>query len=675
MRFFPNFTGARRRGSCGFHVAVAMGLFLGWGPSIARGQPGPRLGYVYPAGGQLGTTVEVTVGGRGLQQLDRVLFNSPEVTGEVLEYRRPMPLNRFNTLREELRQLQARRQAWLRSGRPRAGALQTTNVWTEADARRFRQILEEILRNPPNRNVTPALAETVTLRVQIPPSARVGEVELRLAGPRAISNPLRFCIGPWPERTRPLARPPNPELERFLARWRAQPPETAAVPDPVRVTPPVVLNGQILPGSVHRYQFTARRGQQMVAALQARALIPYLPDTVPGWFQAALILYDSQGREIAASDDFRFDPDPLLSCEIPADGNYVLEVRDALFRGREDFVYRLTLGELPRVTDVFPLGGRQGQTTDVELRGWNLPTNRWSVDNTTAPVGVREIDFFDGSNHWGSIRFAVDSLPELMEPKPNGTLTDATALSPPVIVNGRIERPGEVDLFRFRGRAGEVWVTEVMARRLYSPLDGRLEWLDEQGRVLATADDTPDPAFGLITHHADPYLFMTLPADGWYFLRLTDAQGKGSPAHAYRLRLSRPRPDFELRLLPSALTVRPGGTVTAAVHVIRRDGFHLPIQLVLRQGPPGLALQNARIPEGATQTWVRLQVPAAAVPGRYRLELEGHARADEETVVRPVVPADEWMQAFFYRHWVPARELYLQIVGRPARRMASADLR
>jgi len=33
---------------------------------------------------------------------------------------------------------------------------------------------------------------------------------------------------------------------------------------------------------------------------------------------------------------------------------------DSLYRGREDFVYRIALGELPLVTGVFPLGGPLG---------------------------------------------------------------------------------------------------------------------------------------------------------------------------------------------------------------------------------------------------------------------------------------------------------------------------
>ena len=49
----------------------------------------------------------------------------------------------------------------------------------------------------------------------------------------------------------------------------------------------------------------------------------------------------------------------------------------------------------------------------------------------------------------------------------------------------------------------------------------------------------------------------TLPADGTYYLYLNDAQHKGNEAYAYRLRISEPRPDFALRVVPSAINVEP----------------------------------------------------------------------------------------------------------------------
>ena len=90
---------------------------------------------------------------------------------------------------------------------------------------------------------------------------------------------------------------------------------------------------------------------------------------MPGWFQATLALYDAKGSELAYADDYRFHPDPVLLYEIPADGDYVLEIKDAIYRGREDFVYRITLGELPFVTGIFPLGGPSGRRTTVAADG------------------------------------------------------------------------------------------------------------------------------------------------------------------------------------------------------------------------------------------------------------------------------------------------------------------
>ena len=65
--------------------------------------------------------------------------------------------------------------------------------------------------------------------------------------------------------------------------------------------------------------------------------------------------------------------------------------------------------------------------------------------------------------------FAVDSLPELMEQEPNNDLATAPPLKPPVIVNGRIDQPGDWDVYRFDGRAGGQVMVEVLARHLDSP--------------------------------------------------------------------------------------------------------------------------------------------------------------------------------------------------------------
>ena len=109
-----------------------------------------------------------------------------------------------------------------------------------------------------------------------------------------------------------------------------------------RITLPCTMNGQIASGEVNRYRFEARKGQRLVFAAQARQLVPFIADAVPGWFQAVMTVCDAKGKEVAYNDDLRFNPDPVIFFEAPKDGEYLLTIGNALYRGREDFVYRVT---------------------------------------------------------------------------------------------------------------------------------------------------------------------------------------------------------------------------------------------------------------------------------------------------------------------------------------------
>ena len=203
-------------------------------------------------------------------------------------------------------------------------------------------------RNDPKRQLNSQLDETVTITMQTATDAQPGQREIRLLTAAGASNPLSFCIGTLPEQCA------NGQAGKTL--------DTAT-----RVKLPAVLDGQILPGGVDHYTFDARRGARIVVAAQARALMPYIADAVPGWFQPVIAIYDPKGNEVAYADHFQFKPDPALSFEVPQDGVYLLEIRDALYRGREDFVYRATIGEVPYVTGIFPLGGRSGIPATVGL--------------------------------------------------------------------------------------------------------------------------------------------------------------------------------------------------------------------------------------------------------------------------------------------------------------------
>jgi hypothetical protein len=651
----------------------------------APAQNTPHVGYAYPAGGRQGSTFHVVVGGQFLDGVTSAHVSGSGVQAAVVEFNKPMPQGEFNRLRDKLRELQDKRQAAVRGNRKgaRPGAKTSTNSWTAADERQIADIRQKILKNPPNRNATPAIAEAVTLKVTLAADAEPGEREIRLATPNGLSNPLRFCVGQMPEFSAPAARAPNPDADRFKERFGRQANLTPTNSE-LRVTLPATVNGQIMPGEVDRLRFTARKGQQLVVAASARELIPYLADAVPGWFQATLAVYDAKGKELAYDDDFRFHPDPVLHFEIPRDGDYVIEIKDAIYRGREDFVYRITAGELPFVTGIFPLGGPAGAETRIALNGWNLPATNLVQDAKDQapgiyPISVRQGDWI--SNH---VPFAVDTLPECREAEPNNDAKSAQRLTLPVIVNGRIDHSGDWDVFSFEGREGDELVAEVYARRLDSPLDSVLKLTDATGNQIAFNDDYEDKASGLNTHHADSYLRATLPARGTYYLHLGDTQRQGGNEYAYRLRVSAPRPDFALRVVPSSVNVRGGASVPLTVYALRQDGCTNEITLVLKDDPAGFTLDGGRVPANQDQVRVTLTAPPTATDEPISLKLEGRSvvqrasglwpqdqtgsaggtRGSTLAVTHPLVPADDMMQAFAYRHLVPARELDVAVSGR-----------
>jgi hypothetical protein len=629
---------------------IAASLFLA---PLAQAQPNsPHIGYIYPAGGRIGTTFQVVVGGQFLNNASNVVVSGNGIAAQFVEFNRPMNQKEFNDLRDKWRELAEKRREVYQNKK-------TTNVWTSADEKSLAGIRARLLKNPPNRTAAPALADNLTLKISIATNAAPGDCEIRLLGPNGLSNPLKFCVGQLQEFSEPPVRAPNPDLDRFLERLGA-PARTNSARGTMHINLPSVVNGQIAPGGVDRFRFSAQRGQRIVIAVAARELIPYLADAVPGWFQAAIKISDAKGRELAYDDHFRFHPDPVLCCEIPRDGEYFLQIRDSIYRGREDFVYRISIGELPFVTGIFPLGGKIGEETKITLSGWNLSVTNLTVTNESA--GVREIPIETGEKFFNTVTFAADALPEISEREANDKLATAQRVTLPIVVNGRIQKSGDVDVFSFDGKSGEEIVADVLARRLNSPLDSTLELTDAHGKRIAFNDDFEDKSFGLETHHADSHLRAALPADGIYFLILRDAQRQGGAEFGYRLCLTKLRSDFALRVTPSSVSAR-GGTASMTVYALRSDGFTNAISLRLKDPPAGVFLSGATVPANQDEVRFTLTVPVTRRNESLALKLEGFAVIDGHEIVHDAIPAEDMMQAFAYWHLVASKELRVMSAG------------
>ncbi len=637
-----------------WHVAGFCAAVLAIAPG-AMAQQVPHIGYIYPAGGKQGTVVDVTIGGQYLNGVNSVLVSGEGVEATVVKHTRPIPRNRLNQIGQKLRELQKKyKLSYSKSKiKDRGGmwykaaaefkAYTTKLGYPELDVRKYMELRKKMF--DPKRQPNPQLGELVELKLTFDRSAKPGPRELRLKTSLGVTNPLVLHVGQYTEYSE---KEPNDKTA------------DGGVPKQL----PVILNGQIMPGDVDRFRFTAKKGTRVVAAVSARELIPYLADAVPGWFQATLTLRDAKGSEVAYTDDFRFNPDPIIYYKIPADGEYVLEIKDSIYRGREDFVYRIALGELPFITSVFPLGGRIGAKTQVRVTGWNLPVTGLALTPKRKTPGVMPVSVWRNKRCSNRVPFALDTLPERTETESGTASSRPQPVTLPLIVNGRIGRPGDQDVFSFKGRAGDQVVAEVRARRLGSPLDSLLKLTDASGKPLAVNDDHEDKGAGLTTHQADSRLSVKLPANGTYTISLSDTQKKGSQAHAYRLRISLAQPDFELRIVPSSINARAGMNVPITAYALRKDGFTGQIELRLKDAPDGFALTGGWIPAGQDKLRLTLSVPPKPPKKPLSLHLEGRAVIGRQVVSRTAVPAEDMMQAFLYRHLVPSDDWMVAVTGK-----------
>ncbi len=145
------------------------------------------------------------------------------------------------------------------------------------------------------------------------------------------------------------------------------------------------------------------------------------------------------------------------------------------------------------------------------------------------PMGTLSLSVVTPTGESPPYRLLVDAGPVTAEKEPNNSFKQAQAIPFPQSVDGVIEKPQDVDVFRFEGKEGQAVVIVVFAARYGSPLDSFLTLYTAEGQILASNDD----------HDGSPdsRIEVTLPKNGNYYVSVIDANDQGGPAHVYRLAL------------------------------------------------------------------------------------------------------------------------------------------
>ena len=429
---------------------------------------------------------------------------------------------------------------------------------------------EETEKEADQESKSPRRGHRVSLQLQVKPEARIGAHRLRLVSPRGISNALTFWVHSDPviaERAHPHQTSRNAQV----------------------ISPPIVVNGRIdTGGEPDYYGFEARRGQEMVFETGGTATEPVLYKVTGSWFdpnRASRVIFDVDSR-------------PRLTFRFVEEGRYLLKVGGD---GGLDSSYRLRIAPVEEKTPS-RLAGIQWRE-----RGFSRKIESDWLEQLRSRAISRPADGTSGREDNGG-KEDLSTTPSIVkEQEPNETRGQALEVSIPTVIEGAVDRPGEIDTFRFKlareqALAFEIETPDVVPER-FSP---RLAVLDAKGREVLTNIYKWIPSQGNNYYKAvRSKTLYTFSDGGDYYLQIRDLTFRnGDPRFRYRLLIRPQIPHVgEIEVAETVhlleregveekdrINLLPGSVEKFTVVTSQEEGFLGDIMVAVENLPPGVKL-------------------------------------------------------------------------------------
>ncbi len=203
----------------------------------------------------------------------------------------------------------------------------------------------------------------------------------------------------------------------------------------------------------------------------------------------------------------------------------------------------------PRLLTTTPMGGKAGTEFDVTISGEHLEDvvdlvfsdpriaakrkldaagqpieNQYRVNVAAdCPVGLYEARVTTRLGLSSSRVFAVGTLAEVHQTKPNRSLETAQELPMDSVCNGAVA-DRSIDYFKFSAKRGRRVIVDCATRGIDSKLNATVIVADAAGRDL-------------LVERRGGALDFAVPADGVYVVKVHELTYKGGPAFYYRLGL------------------------------------------------------------------------------------------------------------------------------------------
>jgi hypothetical protein len=272
----------------------------------------------------------------------------------------------------------------------------------------------------------------------------------------------------------------------------------------------------------------------------------------------------------------------------------------------------------PTLTGLYPAGGQRGTT----IEGFAIGTfDSWPVQFwTNSPLitvtpgkdkgklsiklskelvpGTYWLRCYDAQGASGLRPFIVGTLPEAMEVEPNDTQAKSQVASLPVVINGKLNRNGDLDSYAVTLKKGDTLVASIESHHvLRSAADMVMQLTNANGTVLAQNHDY---------HGLDPQLHFTATEAGTYYVRLfafpanPDSSIRYSGGELYFYRLTLTTGPFVDHALPLAISVKEPT-------IVRLLGWNLGSQTQAGMVKSDDDLVQVYHPEAACQAVLRLE--------------------------------------------------------------------
>jgi hypothetical protein len=336
-------------------------------------------------------------------------------------------------------------------------------------------------------------------------------------------------------------------------------------------------------GDLDYFQFNGLAGRAITIDIDARSLVP------PSLLDSVIYLYDASKAELVQNDDYGGSDSLILNFTLPTDGIYYIKVVDYNGAGGQDYFYVLRLlgvtdayepndnfematpiklgdvisaiigpaGDL----DYFQFNGSANQTITINIDAKSLVpsslldsviclydaskaniacNNDYNgsdslILNFILPTnGIYYIKVEDYNGVGGQDYFYILRLLGVTDVyEPNDNFDTATLINFGDVISAVIAPAGDLDYFKFNGKANQAITIDIDAKSLIPPswLCSTITLYDANKNWLASS------SYGWPSY-SDPQILYTLPRDGIYYIMVRGDYGYGGENYFYILRLT-----------------------------------------------------------------------------------------------------------------------------------------